>query len=108
LIPQLSSGRTENAKTNLGFQYNCEIRSKRTRFKRSKSQHQELSKKRLHPPQVDIVLAESLNVIWTNMLCDLKTEEAVSAIEDLKGIYDRLNIMTTREIAKRNNKDSLN
>ncbi len=50
---------------------------------------------------IDLALAECLNVIWkhTNVLKDLKVEEANPAVEDLTRIYDGLNIITAREIA---------
>jgi predicted nucleic acid-binding protein len=49
---------------------------------------------------VDLALAEGLNVIWkhTNILKDLKVEEANPAAEDLTRIYDGLNIIATREL----------
>ena len=49
---------------------------------------------------VDIALAECLNVIWkhTNLLKDLKPEEASLAVEDLKKLYDELAITSTREL----------
>ena len=49
---------------------------------------------------MDIALAECLNVIWkhTNLLKDLKQEEAIYAIEDLTKLYDDLAITPTREI----------
>ena len=49
---------------------------------------------------MDIALAECLNVIWkhTNLLKDLKQEEASLAIEDLTKLYDDLTITPTREI----------
>jgi predicted nucleic acid-binding protein len=49
---------------------------------------------------VDIALAECLNVIWkhTNLLKDLKTKEAILAIEDLTKLYDDLAITPTREL----------
>lgn len=48
---------------------------------------------------VDIALAECLNVIWkhTNLLKDLKPEEASLAIEDLTKLYDD-SITPTREL----------
>jgi predicted nucleic acid-binding protein len=41
-------------------------------------------------------------VIWkhANLIKDLKPEEATQAIEDLTRIYDRLNIVATREVAQ--------
>ncbi len=49
---------------------------------------------------MDIALAECLNVIWkhTNLLKDLKQEEASLAIEDLTKLYDALTITPTREL----------
>jgi predicted nucleic acid-binding protein len=49
---------------------------------------------------VDLALAEGLNVIWkhTNILKDLKPEEANPALEDLTRIYDSLNVIPTREL----------
>jgi predicted nucleic acid-binding protein len=49
---------------------------------------------------VDIALAESLNVIWkhVNLLKDLLPQEVPQTIEDLTKIYDKLNIVKTREI----------
>ena len=46
-------------------------------------------------------MAEGLNVIWkhASVLKDLKAEEAKPTTEDLKRIYDGLNIIATREIA---------
>ena len=51
---------------------------------------------------VDIALAEGLNVIWkhTNVIKDLKAEEAVPAVEDLVRVYDGLRIVTAREVAE--------
>jgi len=51
---------------------------------------------------VDIALAESLNVIWkqVNLIKDLKPDETTPAIDDLLRIYDELNIVTTREVAR--------
>ena len=45
-------------------------------------------------------MAECLNVIWkhTNLLKDLKQEEAILAIEDLTKLYDDLAITSTREL----------
>lgn len=50
---------------------------------------------------VDLALAEGLNAIWKHAaaLKDLKREEANPAVEDLTRIYDRLNIIATRELA---------
>ena len=49
---------------------------------------------------VDIGLAECLNVIWkhTNLLKDLKPEEARLALEDLTKLCDGLTITSTREL----------
>jgi predicted nucleic acid-binding protein len=46
-------------------------------------------------------LAEGLNAIWkhTNILKDLKAEEAKPSVEDLTRIYNGLIIVATREIA---------
>ena len=51
---------------------------------------------------VDIALAESLNAIWkhTKIHKDLKTEDTNPTIQDLTTIYDKLNILTTRELAE--------
>jgi predicted nucleic acid-binding protein len=51
---------------------------------------------------VDIALAESLNAIWkhTKIHKDLKTEDMNSTIQDLTRIYDKVNILTTRELAE--------
>jgi len=45
-------------------------------------------------------LAECLNVIWkhTNLLKDLKPEEASLAVEDLTKLYNGLAITSTREL----------
>jgi predicted nucleic acid-binding protein len=49
---------------------------------------------------VDIALAECLNVIWkhTNLIRDLKPEEARLAVEDLTKLYDGLQVSSTREL----------
>jgi predicted nucleic acid-binding protein len=49
---------------------------------------------------VDLALAEGLNAIWkhTNILKDLKMEEADPAVDDLTRIYDGLNTIAAREI----------
>jgi len=51
---------------------------------------------------IDIALAESLNALWkhANIYKDLKPEEARSAIEDMTKIYDKLDILTTRELTE--------
>ena len=49
---------------------------------------------------VDTALAECLNVIWkhTNLLKDLKQEEASLVLEDLTKLFDGLTITPTREL----------
>jgi len=49
---------------------------------------------------VDFALAECLNVIWkhTNLLKDLKPEEASLAVEDLAKLYGDLAITQTKEL----------
>ncbi len=49
---------------------------------------------------MDIALAECLNVIWkhSNLLKDLKPEEASLAAKDLTKLYDELSITPTREL----------
>ena len=49
---------------------------------------------------VDIALAECLNVIWkhTNLIKDIKPEEAKLAVKDLAELYDRLTIISTKEL----------
>ena len=51
---------------------------------------------------MDIALAESLNAIWKHVKIhkDLKAEDANSAIQDLTKIYDKLNILATRELSE--------
>jgi predicted nucleic acid-binding protein len=51
---------------------------------------------------VDIALAESLNAIWkhTKIQKDLKPEETKPITQDLIKIYDKLNIITTRELTE--------
>lgn len=51
---------------------------------------------------VDIALAEGLNAIWKHIKVykDLKTEDAKPTIEDLTSIYDKLSIVTTRELSE--------
>ena len=51
---------------------------------------------------VDIALAESLNAIWkhTKIQKDLKPEETKPITQDLIKVYDKLNIITTRELAE--------
>jgi len=51
---------------------------------------------------VDIALAESLNAIWKHVKIhrDLKTEEAKPTIQDLTRIYDKLKVLTTRELTE--------
>jgi len=51
---------------------------------------------------VDIALAETLNAIWKHvkMHKDLTTEDANSTIQDLIKVYDKLNILTTRELSE--------
>jgi predicted nucleic acid-binding protein len=50
----------------------------------------------------DLAFAESLNVIWkhVSLIKDLKPEEAMPATEDLTRIYNELDIVETREVAK--------
>lgn len=47
-----------------------------------------------------MALAEGLNTLWKHVKLhgDLKEEEAKSAAQDLIEIYDRLNILTIREL----------
>lgn len=54
------------------------------------------------PYTVDIALAESLNAIWKHVKLhkDLSSEEAKPAIQDLTSIYDKLKILTTRELTE--------
>lgn len=51
---------------------------------------------------VDIALAESLSAIWKHVKLhrDLKPEDALSAVQDLTKIYDKLNILTVRELSE--------
>lgn len=51
---------------------------------------------------MDIALAESLNAIWKHVKIhkDLKKEDTKSTIQDLTKIYDKLNILTTRELSE--------
>ena len=51
---------------------------------------------------VDIALAESLSAIWKHVKLhrDLKAEDALSAVQDLTKIYDKLNILTVRELSE--------
>lgn len=51
---------------------------------------------------MDIALAESLNAMWKHVEIhrDLKAEDAKSAVEDLTRIWDKLNILTTRELSE--------
>jgi len=51
---------------------------------------------------VDVALAESLNALWKHVKVhrDLKMEDARSAVQDLTRIYDKLNIITTREVSE--------
>ncbi len=51
---------------------------------------------------VDVALAEGLNAIWkhVNVVKDLQAEEGTSAIDDLLKVHDRLNIISSREIAE--------
>ena len=50
---------------------------------------------------VDLALAEGLNAIWKHLRIskDLKTEDAKPTIQDLTSLYDRLGILTTRELS---------
>jgi predicted nucleic acid-binding protein len=52
---------------------------------------------------VDIALAESLNALWKHVEIhrDLKEEDARSAVQDLAKIWDKLNILTTRELLEK-------
>jgi predicted nucleic acid-binding protein len=49
---------------------------------------------------VDIALAESLNALWKHVKLhkDLEEEAVKFAAKDLKEIYDRLNVITTKEL----------
>lgn len=49
---------------------------------------------------VDVALAEALNAIWkhVNILKDLNAEEGMLVVNDLMRVYDRLNIVNSREI----------
>ena len=51
---------------------------------------------------VDIALAEGLNALWKHVKVhgDLKMEDVRSAVQDLTRIYDKLNIVTTRELSE--------
>ena len=51
---------------------------------------------------VDVALAESLNAIWKHakMHRDLDAEEAKEVVRDLTKIYDKLNVLTAREICE--------
>ena len=51
---------------------------------------------------VDIALAESLSALWkhTKIHKDLKPEETKQAIQDLTEIYDKMDILSTREITE--------
>lgn len=51
---------------------------------------------------VDIALAESLSAIWKHVKLhrDLKPEDALSVVQDLTKIYDKLNILTVRELSE--------
>ena len=51
---------------------------------------------------VDIALAESLNALWKHVKVhkDLKMEDARSVVQDLTKIYDKLNIVTSRELSE--------
>lgn len=51
---------------------------------------------------MDVALAESLNALWKHVKVhkDLKTEDAKSAVQDLTKIYDKLNIVTSRELSE--------
>lgn len=51
---------------------------------------------------VDLALAESLNALWKHVKIheDLEMEDAKSAAQDLKEIYDKLNILTTLELSE--------
>jgi predicted nucleic acid-binding protein len=49
----------------------------------------------------DLALIEGLNAIWkhANIFKEIKTDEALLAMEDLIKFYDRLNIISARESA---------
>jgi predicted nucleic acid-binding protein len=51
---------------------------------------------------VDVALAEGLSVIWkhVNVVKDLLAEEGMRATEDLMRVYDKLDIVSSREIAE--------
>ena len=51
---------------------------------------------------VDIALAESLNAVWkhTKIVKDLKSEEAKETARDLVKICDKLDKLTTQELAE--------
>ena len=50
---------------------------------------------------VDVALAEALNVLWRHVdkVKDLKADEAKLIAEDLMKVFDKLNIIKTREVA---------
>ena len=50
---------------------------------------------------MDIALAESLNAIWKHVKIhnDLKEEEAISATNDLKNIFNKINVLKTKDIS---------
>jgi predicted nucleic acid-binding protein len=51
---------------------------------------------------VDIALPESLNAVWKHVKIhrDLGVEEAKEIVKDLTKIYDKLKILTTREVCE--------
>lgn len=61
-----------------------------------------LIKKGYNLHTVDIALAESLNAIWrhTKIHKDLKPEDAKPTTQDLTKIFDKLDILTTRELTE--------
>jgi predicted nucleic acid-binding protein len=54
------------------------------------------------PYTVDAALAEALNALWKHVKIhgDLKPEEALLAAQDLRKIWDRLNIIPTSELSE--------
>ncbi len=51
---------------------------------------------------VDLALAECLNAIWkhVNLLSELKVENAKLAVGDLTRVFDKLNVVTAREVSE--------
>ena len=51
---------------------------------------------------MDIALAESLNAVWKHAKIhrDLKIEDVKSTVQDLTTIYDRIKILSARELSE--------